>query len=106
MRMEDEQTLRPQAPVIAGGVADISGDIEWTKDDIIRLHGHLLEKSLHDLFDLRVSAATRADILEWMLSPKDRSNAFSYLACCRLFGINPEEIRERVLERYRQRHTH
>jgi len=41
-----------------------------------------------------------------MLSPKDRSNAFSYLACCRLFGINPEEIRERVLERYRQRHTH
>jgi hypothetical protein len=55
---------------------------------------------------LRVSAATRADILEWMLSPKDRSNAFSYLACCRLFGINPEEIRERVLERYRQRHTH
>ena len=68
--------------------------------------GHLLEKSLHDLFDLRVSAATRADILEWMLSPKDRSNAFSYLACCRLFGINPEEIQERVLERYRQRHTH
>ena len=35
MRMEDEQTLRPQAPVIAGGVAEISGDIEWTEDDIV-----------------------------------------------------------------------
>ena len=106
MRMEDEQTLRSLAPVIAGGVADLGSDPKWTDDDIIRLHGLLLEKSLHDLFDLRVSAATRADILEWMLSPKDRSNAFSYLACCRLFGINPEEIQERVLERYRQRHTH
>jgi len=46
MRMEDEQTLRPQASVIAGGVADIGGDLEWTEDDIIRLHGHLLEKWL------------------------------------------------------------
>lgn len=106
MRMEDERTFQPKASAAAGSVADISGAPNWTEDDIIRLHGHLLEKSLHDLFDLRVSAATRADILEWMLSPKDRSNAFSYLACCRLFGIDPEEILERVLERYRQRHTH
>ena len=106
MRMEDEQTFQPQASAVADSIADYSEIPTWTEEDIIRLHGYLLEKSLHDLFDLRASAATRAEVLEWLLAPAGRSNAFSFMACCRLFGINPEEIREQVLERYRQRHTH
>jgi len=106
MRMEDEQAFQAQASAVAGSVADSSEIPRWTEDDIIRLHGYLLEKSLHDLFDLRASAATRAEVLEWLLATKGRSNAFSFMACCRLFGINSEEILEQVLERYRQRHTH
>lgn len=102
MRMEDEQAFQPQASAVAA-----SSEVPpWTEDDIIRLHGYLLEKSLHDLFDLRASAATRAEVLEWLLAPKGRSNAFSFMACCCLFGINSEEILEQVLERFRQRHTH
>ena len=102
MRMEDEQAFQSQVSAVAA-----SSDVTpWTEDDIVRLHGYLLEKSLHDLFDLRVSAATRAEVLEWLLATKGRSNAFSFMACCRLFGINSEEILEQVLERYRQRHTH
>ena len=106
MRMEDEQAFQAQASAVAGSVADFSEIPRWTEDDLIRLHGYLLEKSLHDLFDLRASAATRAEVLEWLLATKGRSNAFSFMACCRLFGINSEEILEQVLERYRQRHTH
>lgn len=106
MRMVDEQALQLQASSVAVSIADSSGIPKWTEDDIIRLHGYLLEKSLHDLFDLRASAATRAEVLEWLLATKGRSNAFSFTACCRLFGINSEEILEQVLERYRQRHTH
>lgn len=74
----------------------------WTDEDLVRLHGHLLEKSLHDLFDGRVSVATRQDILAWLRAPKERSGAFSYGTCCALFGLDSEEIRMRVLERYRQ----
>lgn len=106
MCRQDEQTIRPESSCITGCAARFDDEPAWTEDDILRLHGLLLEKSLHDLFDLRVSAATRADILEWMQATKERSNAFSYRACCRLFGLDAEEIRDRVLQRYRQRHTH
>ena len=81
-------------------------EIPWTEDDILRLHGLLLEKSLHDLFDRRVSAATRADILDWMQVPRMKSGAFSYRVCCHLFGLDAEEIRNQVFQRYRQRYTH
>jgi hypothetical protein len=90
----------------AGSEANFGGEPPWTEDEILRLHGLLLEKSLHDLFDLRVSARTRADILDWMRAPRSESGAFTYRACCRLFGLDHEEIRDRVLERYRRRHTH
>lgn len=93
-------------PGDAGDVTKYDGTAHWIEDDILRLHGLLLEKSLHDLFDSRASAVTREDILEWILSPRDKPNPFSYWACCRLFGLDPEEIRERVLERYRQMCTH
>ena len=106
MYRQDEQTIRPESSCITGSATRFDDEPPWTEDDILRLHGLLLEKSLHDLFDLRVSAATRADILEWMQATKERSNAFSYRACCRLFGLDAEEIRDRVLQRYRQRHTH
>ena len=99
-RREAEPLLRRRASVAK--VANSSREPKWSDDDLVRLHGHLLEKSLRDLFDARVSAATRAEILEWMRSPRDRWSAFSYLACCAVFGFDPPVIRERVLERYRE----
>ena len=72
----------------------------WSDDDLVRLHRRLLHKSLRALFDSRVCAATRVEILDWLLSPKDCSNAFSYHACCALSGLDPEVIRDRVLKRY------
>jgi len=41
--------------------------------------------------------------LDWLLSPKDCSNPFPYHAGCALSGLDPEVIRDRVLERYRRR---
>ena len=106
MHREDGQVHRPTFTRMTGQEAMFDEEIPWTEDDILRLHGLLLEKSLHDLFDLRVSAKTQADILDWMRAPRSESGAFTYRACCRLFGLDDEEIRDRVLERYRRRHTH
>ena len=106
MHREDGLLSRLNSTGMAGSEVSFGGEPPWTEDEILRLHGLLLEKSLHDLFDLRVSAATRADILEWMHAPREQSNAFSYRACCRLFGVDAEEIRDQVLHRYRRRHTH
>lgn len=106
MHREDGQVHRPTSTRVAGRAAIFDDEIRWTEDDILRLHGLLLEKSLHDLFDRRVSAATRADILDWMQVPRMESGAFSYRECCRLFGVDAEEVRDQVLQRYRQRYTH
>ena len=106
MHKESGQDHRSDLARMAGLEANFDDEIPWTVDDILRLHGLLLEKSLHDLFDLRVSAKTQADILDWMRAPRSESGAFTYRACCRLFGLDDEEIRDRVLERYRRRHTH
>ena len=106
MHKESGQDHRSDPARMAGREANFDDEIPWTEDDILRLHGLLLEKSLHDLFDLRVSAATRLDILDWMQAPRTEASAFAYRACCRLFGLDDEEIRDRVLERYRRRHTH
>jgi hypothetical protein len=106
MHKESGQDHRSDPARMAGREANFDDEIPWTEDDILRLHGLLLEKSLHDLFDLRVSAKTRADILGWLRAPRSESGAFTYRACCRLFGLDDEEIRDRVLERYRRRHTH
>jgi hypothetical protein len=76
MHREDGLVRQLNLASTAGSEASFGGEPPWTEDDILRLHGLLLEKSLHDLFDLRVSAATRADILEWMLAPRWSLNAF------------------------------
>jgi len=101
MPADDEQVLWPPASVRGVGGARAERNAQWTEEDLVRLHGHLLEKSLHDLFDARVSLATRREILAWLRAPKEPSGAFSYRACCALFGLDPEVIRASVLERYR-----
>ena len=106
MHREDGLVRQLNLAGTAGSEANFGGEPPWTEDEILRLHGLLLEKSLHDLFDRRVSAATRLDILDWMQAPRTESSAFAYRACCRLFGLDAEEIRDQVLQRYRQSYTH
>ena len=93
---------RPRQTALVGTErAETPGEgYPWSDDDLVRLHRRLLHKSLRALFDSRVCAATRVEILDWLLSPKDCSNAFSYHACCALSGLDPEVIRDRVLKRY------
>jgi len=93
---------RRKASVRAERAATPDEGYPWSDDDLVRLHRRLLQKSLRALFDSRVCAATRVEILDW-LSPRECSNAFSYYACCALSGLDPEVIRDRVLERYRRR---
>jgi hypothetical protein len=96
MHADDETMPRPAASGRREGVR-AGRHVVWSDEDLVRLHGHLLEKSLHDLFDARVSVATRREILAWLRAPKERSGAFSYRTCCALFGLDSDEIRERVL---------
>ena len=99
MHADDEVMPRPAASGTRNRVRAES-HVVWTDEDLVRLHGHLLEKSLHDLFDARVSVATRREILVWLRAPKERSGAFSYRMCCALFGRDSDEIRERVLAQH------
>ena len=94
---------RRKASVRAERAATPDEGYPWSDDDLVRLHRRLLHKSLRALFDSRVCAATRVEILDWLLSEKDCSNAFSYHACCALSGLDSEVIRDQVLERYRRR---
>lgn len=75
--------------------------LEWEEDELFRLHGYLLEKSLKDLVDHRSNQVARAEILEWVMDATSQK-AFSWNYCCRLHGLNPEELREQVLLEYRQ----
>jgi hypothetical protein len=73
MHADDEPMPRPPASVRGKGGAVAERNALWTDEDLVRLHGHLLEKSLHDLFDARISAATRCEILAWLRAPQERS---------------------------------
>lgn len=101
MHADDEAMPRPTASGTSNGVR-ADRHVVWTDEDLVRLHGHLLEKSLHDLFDARVSVATQREILAWLRAPRGRSGAFSYRLCCALFGLDSDEIRERVLAQHAQ----
>jgi len=51
MHKESGQDHRSDPARMAGREANFDDEIPWTEDDILRLHGLLLEKSLHDLFE-------------------------------------------------------
>jgi hypothetical protein len=93
-------------PTRRAGNAGSNAGVSWTEEDILRLHGALLEKSLHDLFDRRVSAKTKADILDWVRAPSSEFRGFTYQSCCHLFGLDDEAIRDQVLAHYERQYSH
>jgi hypothetical protein len=70
----------------------------WTDEDIMYICDCLLEDSLRNLFDGRCSMVTVVEIFNWMTDIKDR-NPFSFVNCCLVSGLDPDEIRESVLYR-------
>lgn len=97
----------------------------WTNDEIIRLHGWLIEESLKALA-ARGNALQKEEILQWLFEPDifaDREETggkvilsseipWSFAFCCRLSGYDPDTIRDgvtrqigNVLERIREHYA-
>jgi hypothetical protein len=68
--------------------------IEW-------LHEWLLKVSARRLTDARVGKAEREDCLQWLM--RNDNGPFSFIACCRMEGADPETVRESVLYRMRRK---
>jgi hypothetical protein len=72
----------------------------WTDEEILYICDRLLEASLRNLFDGRCSMETIVEIYNWMINLND-PNPFSFNNCCKASGLDPEEIRETVLSRFK-----
>jgi hypothetical protein len=70
----------------------------WSEQDILHICECLLEDSLRNLFDGRCSLETAIEIYKWMTDIKD-PNPFSFINCCKLTGIDPEEVRDSIIFR-------
>ena len=58
------------------------------------LHTRLLEESLHTLSDNRNGSGVRTDVMDWVNSESEE--AFSFVVCCKLVGVDPEKMRDRI----------
>jgi len=67
----------------------------WTEEEILHICDCLLEDSLRNLFDGRSSMETVVEIYNWIMDSND-PNPFSFNNCCKLSGLDPDEIRETV----------
>lgn len=70
----------------------------WTEQDVLHICDCLLEDSLRNLFDGRCAMETVVEIYKWMTDIKD-PNPFSFVNCCNLTGLDPEEVRDSILNR-------
>lgn len=100
------------SPDVIEGVRKNQPDLEqWTDEEVVHLHHVLLEQSMIQALNPRSSADTRIDVLEWVdqITPfKKKSPAFSFDACCKLSGYDPEELRDTLHGemKYRGIHPH
>jgi len=70
--------------------------IVWTDEEIAHISDSLLEDSLRNLFDGRCSPKTVDEIYKWMMDDKD-PNPFSFVNCCQVSGLDPDDMRGTVL---------
>ena len=82
------------------GLEDLQIELDlWRDDEIIDLHEFLLDHSLHTLGDGRASQASVADVWAWLgAAPTQPPRLFSFHLCCRLAGLNPDELREHLID--------
>lgn len=60
-------------------------------------HWAVLRRSLRLVLDGRTSPDTRGEIVRWLMS--EWEGPFSFATCCRLEGVNPQALRERLFQR-------
>jgi hypothetical protein len=71
----------------------------WSDDALVTLHEVLLEHSLHTLGDGRASQVSVADVWAWLEAvPPVPPRLFSFHLCCRLAGLNPDDLREQLID--------
>lgn len=75
----------------------------WSEQDIMHISECLLEDSLRNLFDGRCSTETFVEIHQWMTNIDD-PNPFSFVNCCKLSGLDPDELRDTILDRLKRIH--
>lgn len=85
--------------------------INWTDEEVSRLHSVLLEQSIKALA-AKGNANQKKEILDWIFAPDiygiDENKfvyadqiPFSFQLCCKLEGIEPDVIRDFIDERIR-----
>lgn len=83
LEMSDEELERLRAQ------DEITDDyVEWLRE-------YLLKLTLRQIIHPQVSAATRAEATDWMMS--DDVHSFSFKVCCEALGADHEDVREGVL---------
>ena len=82
------------------GSEDLQTELDlWTDDELITLHAVLLDHSLHTLGDGRASRASVVDVWAWLDTvPTDPPRLFSFHQCCRLAGLDPDTLREHLID--------
>lgn len=103
-------TQQETDPAVIEGVRKDQPQLdEWTDDDLVQLHQFLLEQSMVQALNPRSSAETRSEVLHWVdqVTPyRQKSDAFSFDACCKFSGFDPEEMREQLHSEMKFRGIH
>lgn len=99
--------------VLARVGVDAGETVQWSDEEVARLHGYLLERTLATLTERALTPPYIAEVLSWIYDEGDislklvRSDGmtvylraedipFSFARCCKLSGCDPDEIRERL----------
>lgn len=82
-------------------------EVVWTDEDITKLKQTMLLDALKQLRQVRLSASSREEILEWIQRPlKDEGHAdpFSFQDCCIASDLYAEEMQPHLLRMFVTRH--
>ncbi|ADC73355.1 hypothetical protein TK90_2871 (plasmid) [Thioalkalivibrio sp. K90mix] len=74
-------------------------DHVWTDEDVYLIMDGMLHQARKAL-DNGTPVRERKSVLAWVAEPLDppSANPFSFLACCKAFGLDAEWLQERILE--------
>lgn len=75
---------------------------EWSLEQVEKMHHSLLDATLKSIFYYKTSPADRVEQMSWVQDEEMR--AFSFNVCCGLAGVEPEELREKVVGMFVKNH--
>jgi hypothetical protein len=98
----DEKRQEDVAPSVIEEIRHEQPDYDdWTEEELINLHMHLLEQSLEQGLNPRAGRFARMDVVDWIERrrvPMRKDPAFSFSICCQLAGYDPDELRDTFIE--------